>query len=279
MPAWNDEVMDYVDVLDRLVKWAEETGCVRAVLLTGSAAAGDAHPLSDRDIEIYTHDVENLLDDDSWWNTLGEVFVVERLENDLGHPTRLIYYAGGKLDFTLIPADDLPTAAHTRPFHVIVDKDHRAPTITPFKITPPSTLPDQKAFNEALHWGYAAALMCAKAVVRDELWSAKVRDHDLKTELLRMIEWDHQVRYGATIDTRYLGTRMNTWMDTDIRNELNYCWGHFNAHDTTRALRRTMALFARLAQRLATAFDIPAFAHDRLHTEIERILHMRHDLD
>lgn len=92
--------------------------------------------------------------------------------------------------------------------------------------------------------------MCAKAVVGEDLWSAKVRDNDLKSELLPMIEWDHRLRHGASIDTRYLGTRMNTWMDADIPNELTHCWSHFAA-----ALRRTTALFSRLAERV-TALDL-----------------------
>lgn len=59
--------------------------------------------------------------------------------------------------------------------------------------------------------------MCAKATVRDELWAAKFRDQDLNARLLQMIEWDHRARYGADYDTRYLGTRMTTWMDPDVR--------------------------------------------------------------
>ncbi|WP_263995404.1 aminoglycoside 6-adenylyltransferase [Mycobacterium yunnanensis] len=197
--------MDYTTALDALVKWAERTDSVRGVLVTGSAAAGDVHPLSDRDIEIYAHHVESLLEDESWWNGLGEVLVAERLANGVGPPTRLIYYAGGKLDFTLIPAGELATAVHTRPFQVLVDKDACAPQ-SPSSVEIPNP-PGTDDVDEAIQWGYAAALMCAKAVVRDELWSAKLRDNDLKDELLRMIEWDHRWRYGASIDTRYLATR------------------------------------------------------------------------
>ncbi|WP_425005022.1 aminoglycoside 6-adenylyltransferase [Mycolicibacterium sp. S3B2] len=267
--------MDYNAVLDALSKWAQRTDNVRAVLVTGSAAAGDVHPLSDRDIEIYAHNVESLLEDESWWNGFGEVLVVERLANDPGPPTRLIYYAGGKLDFTLIPAGDLATAVHTRPFQVLVDKDACAPPSPSTVETPNPPKPDE--VDQAINWGYAAALMCAKAVVRDELWSAKLRDNDLKDELLRMIEWDHRLRYGASIDTRYLATRMNTWMDADIRSELSHCWSRFDAADTAAALRRTTALFSRLSERVATALDLPVFDHERLISEIDHILQKRQD--
>ncbi|MBA0047218.1 aminoglycoside 6-adenylyltransferase [Mycobacterium sp. NPDC050853] len=267
--------MNYGEVLEKLVAWATETDTVRAVLVTGSAATGDAHPLSDRDIELYASDPDELVEDDSWWSSLGEVLVVERLEDeDLGYPTRLIYYAGGKLDFTLIPFEDLAAAEHDRPFQVLLDKDGCAPdpaSVSAGESGPPA----EEEFEECVHWGYAAALMCAKAIVRNELWSAKLRDQDLKEELLRIIEWDHRVRYGTAYDTRYLGIRMNSWMDADVRDEINGCWGHFDAGDTTAALRRTVDLFARLSARAGAALGFEPFQHERLQHEIEQILSLR----
>lgn len=265
--------MDYAEVLHRLVRWAEDAGTVRAVLLTGSAATGEEHPLSDRDIEVYALDPETVLHDESWWDGLGDVLVVERLTNENGHPTRLVYYAGGKLDFTVAPAAALPAAAHGRPFRVLLDKDGCAP-ISP-QGAPPGALPARDEFDEALQWAYAAALMCARAVARDELWSATLRDRDLKDQLLRMIEWDHRIRYGPGHDTRHLGSDMSTWMDADVRQELSRCWGRFDAADLDGALSRTVTLFARLAERTATALGFGDFRHESRKAEIDRILAYR----
>lgn len=38
---------------------------------------------------------------------LGDALAVERLENGDDKSTRLIYYLGGKLDFTLVSVDDV----------------------------------------------------------------------------------------------------------------------------------------------------------------------------
>jgi aminoglycoside 6-adenylyltransferase len=75
-----------------------------------------------------------------------------------------------------------------------------------------------------------------RAIVRDETWSAKLRDQDLKAELLRMIEWDRRARYGGDFDTRYLGTRMRCWMDNDVHTELARCWSGFGVRETEQAL-------------------------------------------
>ncbi|TVT32995.1 adenylyltransferase [Amycolatopsis rhizosphaerae] len=262
--------MDYPRALDALTKWGSSRPEVRALVLTGSAAAGTAHPLSDRDIEVFTTDVPALLADESWWSGLGEVLVVERLEDGDGNPTRLIHYAGGKIDFTLLPAQRLHGRAYSRPFELLLDKDGAATTAS---FTEPSVKPPSAGeFDESVNWAWAAALMQAKAIVRDEPWSAKVRDQDLKTELLRMIEWDHRTRYGPDFDTRHLGTGMRRWMDADIQHALEQCWAGLAAEEATQALLATTRLYRTLAERTATAVGFPAFAHERAHIELRTIL-------
>jgi aminoglycoside 6-adenylyltransferase len=134
----------------------------------------------------------------SWWVPLGEVFVVERLSNPGQHPSRLIYFEGGKFDFTIIPAAEPSRSQYERLFEVLLDKDGQAGDLRVRQVT--ADLPNAAEFEERIHWGYAAAIMCAKAVVSDEPWSVKVRDLDLKEALLIMIEWDHLARYGVDYD-------------------------------------------------------------------------------
>jgi aminoglycoside 6-adenylyltransferase len=92
-----------------------------------------------------------------------------------------------------------------------------------------------------------------------------------------MIEWDHRARYGPDFDTRYLGTRMNQWMDADIRDALLNCWGRLDAKDTEFALRNTIDLYTRLATRTATNLGMPTFDHERLSAELETILALRQE--
>lgn len=262
--------MDYDEAIDSLVVWAQQRPEVRVLVLTGSAASGSAHPLSDRDIQVFTTDIPVLVDDESWWNRLGEVIVVERLKDGDDNPTRLVYYAGGKIDFTLLPADDFGRAVYNRPFDVLLDKDGKRAQAA--LRNEPDRSPTQVAFDESIHWAWAAALMTAKAIVRDEPWSAKLRDQDLKAELLRMIEWDHRTRYGMDYDTRYLGTRMRTWMDADVQRAVEGCWSGVDSADSTRALLATTDLYRRLAERTAKRLDFSVFGHERAADELRTIL-------
>jgi aminoglycoside 6-adenylyltransferase len=264
--------VDYDKAIDTLTAWAQNSENVRALVMTGSGATHETHALSDRDIEIYATDPAPLLADDSWWDQLGEVLVVERLVTPGWHPARLVYYAGGKLDLTVIRTDALPAVRYERPFAVLVDKDGISGSL---RVAAAGTsLPDQAAFEERLNWGYAAALMCAKAIVRDEPWSSKIRDRDLKASLLTFIEWDHQLRHGPDHAVRFLGSRMRKWMDDDVQQALEQCWGHFDAVDSAKALRASIALFARLGSRIADGLGFGSFHHGRVHREIETILAM-----
>lgn len=262
--------MNYEAVVDRLITWALERHDVRALVLTGSAASGTEHPLSDRDIEVFASAPAVLLDDESWWKDLGEVLVVERLINGDGDPTRLVYYVGGKLDFTILSNDALRGRRYARPFHVLVDKDGSALTASGPEPHPPPPTPEELV--ESMHWAWAAALMCGKAIVRDELWAAQLRDRDLKDELLRMVEWDHHVRYGTDVDTKFLGRGLRQWMDDDVCNALEHCWGRFDVDDMRRALLATVNLYVRIAARTQQRLGAPPFDHGKIRCELDKIL-------
>jgi hypothetical protein len=204
------------------------------MVMIGSTAAHETHALSDRDIEIYATDPAPLLADDSWWDQLGDVLVVERLAIPGWHPARLVYYIVGKLDLTVIRSDVLQTICYERPFTVLVDQNDLSDLL---HVTVAGTsLPDEAAFRERLNWGYAAALMCAKAVVRDERWSGKIRD--LKASLLTFIEWDHHVRHGIDYDVRFLAPACGNGWPPTCSKLLNSAGGI----STLRTLRRPCAL-------------------------------------
>lgn len=260
--------MDYATVLAQVTSWAQGDDNVRALVLTGSAAAGAEHPLSDRDLEVHARDTSLLELDDSWWNALGEVLAVERLENADEQPTRLVYYAGGKLDFTLVALGDA-RGVYDRPFRVLLDKDDAA---REFTLVPPGAgRPRQEEFDECANWAAAAALMMARAIARDEPWSAMVRDADLKAELLRMIEWDHRLRHGADHDVRYLGTRMRQWMDEDVQRELEAAAPTFG-RDNRTALVAGVDLLERLARRVSRAGGLTPFPFGPVRREVLDIL-------
>ena len=92
----------------------------------GSLARGDdgADHLSDLDVELYVLDPAPLLDHREWYQRFGQVLVVEELEDPDWHPTRLIYYVDGKIDFMIADVKAARRSiGYTRPYRVLIDKD------------------------------------------------------------------------------------------------------------------------------------------------------------
>lgn len=260
-------------MLERIVDWARSDPNVRLVVLTGSLARGpdEVHPLSDADVELYVRDPDDLLGRRDWYRRFGDVLVVEELDNPGWHPTRLVYYVDAKVDFMVGPVGAVEHGAtYERPFRILVDKDGLASGLR--LQSGDASPPGADEFGRCINWFFAAALMQAKAVVRDEPWMAKIRDRDLKDELLRMIEWDHRSRYGWGFDTWHLGVRMRTWMDADIQQPLEACWAGFAPDETRTALLASIDLFVRLARRTADALGLTPFDTGPVRREIDRII-------
>jgi hypothetical protein len=158
-----------------------------------------------------------LLADPALHRRFGEVLAVEELANPGWYPTRLAYYVDGKIDFIISPASDIGVDTYDEAFRVLVDKDQAAQHLP--LVPTQGALPTGPEFSECVNWFYAAAIMVAGCVVRNEPWLAKARDWDTKQELLKMIEWDHR---AATAPTSARGTSESTsaagWTRTCKRN-------------------------------------------------------------
>jgi len=266
--------MDHQAVLEHLLDWAQSDDNIRSSVLTGSLARdpGAADAESDLDVELYVTDPSLLLQDDSWYHQFGEVLVVEALENPGWHPTRLVYYAEGKIDFMIAPAAILRgSVRYDRPFRVLIDKDGAS---SAFQRTTRARghEPSAAEFFQCVHWFYAATIMWAKYLARDDLWAAKQRDWDSKTLLLTMVEWDHKARKGWDYDTWYLGTHLREWVDADLLDPIAACWSGFTRQESLRALRASLSLFEMLSTRTATALSIAPFDATRVCRRLDRLL-------
>ena len=265
--------MDQKRVLDDVVAWATEDPNVRLVVLTGSFARGDHDDLSDLDIELYVRETHPLLEEADWYERFGDVLVTEALENPDWHPTRLVYYANGKIDFMVAPVSVLAEGVvYDGAYVVLVDKDSRANRLEPtVGVAPPSA----DEFRICIEWFYAAAIQCAKAIVREDPWPIKTRDAELKERLLQMIEWDHAVRNGWAERPPHNGAKVSEWADAEVARDIAACWSDFSIEGSEIALRASIALFNCLAARVAPVLGFRDEVTTPVSAEVERILATR----
>jgi aminoglycoside 6-adenylyltransferase len=262
--------MDQKRVLDDVVAWATDDPNVRLLLVTGSFARGEHDDLSDLDIELYVRETDPLLEESAWYERFGRVLVTEALENPDWHPTRLVYYVDGKIDFMVAPVVALAEGvSYDGPYLVLVDKDARANRLEPtVGVAPPSA----DDFRLCVNWFYAAALQYAKAVARDDPWPVKTRDADLKERLIHMIEWDHGVRTGWAERPPHNGARLAAWAESDVVDAVASCWADFSTERSAVALRNAMELFNRMANSVAASLGYPNAVAVEAAAEVNRIL-------
>src|SRR5215216_4699447 len=130
-----------LDVISKLVQWAEERDSIRAMLLTSTRAIPNALTdiFSDYDVVLIVQDIHPFFEDRSWLEDFGEVLVVYwdpiygDPDYDIEKVANVTQYADGlKIDFTLWPVEllqkiaEAPTllAALDAGYRVLIDKDN-----------------------------------------------------------------------------------------------------------------------------------------------------------
>jgi aminoglycoside 6-adenylyltransferase len=244
-----------------VVAWARADGNVLALIATGSTSKAEtcSDEFSDLDLEVIARDPKRLLDDDSWFASFGEVWVVLRLEQQ-HYPTRLVIYDGGsKVDFTVAGTErieemrDELDPLYERGYQVLLDKE--ATTADLPRATgayPVRALPTQAEFDSVVEEFWFEAAHMPRYLARDDLWVVKFRDWTMKTNLLQMLEWQAVARAdGKPLDVWYIGTRMKDWLDAETWQRLHEVFGGFEQRDAWRAILASADLFAHASREVA----------------------------
>jgi aminoglycoside 6-adenylyltransferase len=269
------------DVIRRLVRWAEQQGLVRAMLLTSTRAIPNA-PLdvfSDYDVVLVVQDIHPFFEDRTWLHDFGEVLVVywdpihPAPDYGLEQVANVTQYAEGlKIDFTLWPVALLRRIAQasTLPadldagYTILLDKDHltdgmQPPTYTAYIPAPPADETYQKVVEDF----FSDAPYVAKCLWRDELLPAKwCLDYDMKHNFLRqMLEWRMECDYDWAIPAGALGKGLKKRLPPETWSQLERTYVGAGMAENWAALFRTIELFRQVAIEVAAHLGY-VYPHD-----------------
>jgi aminoglycoside 6-adenylyltransferase len=247
-------------LLDEILRWAHRRDDLRAVVLTGSHARGQADALSDLDIELFTTDRARYERRD-WTAEIRPVWVQLGFGPTEERPyvVRLTVFEGGeKVDFSvgsiavlqsLVEAGEL-SDLYERGYRVLVDKDGIAAKLPAAGGSPPpAEVPTEADFEAVVEEFWFEAWHIPKYLERGELWVVKLRDWTMKGLLLRMLEWEGLTR---DVDVWHIGIQLEHWAAPGAWGNLHRAFGHFDAEDSRRALLETTALFVEVSRTVAT---------------------------
>ncbi len=247
--------------LDAILDWARHEDAIRALVVTGSLARHDdsTDEYSDLDIQVIATDIKRYIEDDTWLDGLGEVWIRFPLHHET--PYRLVWFSAGiKVDFNFLACDaiqgDQLTDEYTRGYQILLDKDDLFHDLPPsprsFPQPPPPAVAEvQAAINEF----WFEAIHVAQFIRRREFWVVKHRDWTMKSNLLRMVEWHTRLVSNEPINTWLLGRRIAHWADENTYTEVQRIWAGWDALALWEALLIQLELFSRLSLELANGLQ------------------------
>lgn len=255
------------DVINKLVRWAEQRDSIRAMLLTSTRAVPNAPVdlLSDYDVILVVDDIHPFVEDRSWLSHFGEVLVAywDPIHLDPDHMiekiANVIQYADGlKIDFTLWPVALLQNiiqapmllAELDAGYRVLMDKDHltdglQPPTYKAYIPTPPAFAMYQKTIEDF----FSDVPYVAKCLLRGELFPLKwALDCDMKHIFLRvMLEWRMEIDHDWSVPTGALGKGLKKYLPPEIWSQLEDTYVGAGIAENWEALFKTITLFRQVA--------------------------------
>ena len=254
-----------VEIIRRLVHWAESKASIRAMLLTSSRTVPNA-PLdafSDYDIILVVTAVYPFYADDSWLEDFGRVLVVYRdplrLEHGLEQFGRVTLYEDGtKIDYTVISVgwlrrivedprlpDELDAG-----YAVLLDKDHltdrlRSPTYTAYIPIPPT----EAEYRSVIEEFWSESTYVAKNLWRNELIFAKYSlDYVMKFKKLRqMLEWRMEIDNDWSVKPGVCGRGLKKRLRSEFWSGLETTFVGAGIEENWQALFNTVELFRKVA--------------------------------
>ena len=275
------------EFLDKIISWASREEPVRAVVITGSRSRGDGSTdeWSDLDLQIIASDFVTYIHNDSWLDSLGEVWIRFPLKPDA--PYRLVWFAGGKkVDFQFVSAAAIQemkesgalSEEYQRGYIVVLDKDKLCQNLPPSPhIFPQAELPNAAALHAVINEFWFEAIHVAQFIRRRDFWVAKCRDWTMKSNLLRLLEWRTRACRGQATNTWLLGRRIRDWVDDQTYVAIEGIWSSWNTAELWHSLLMQIELFRRLSLELTQRLDYPYSAET--YRKIERYIRKLRDED
>jgi aminoglycoside 6-adenylyltransferase len=272
------------NVVDRLIRWAEEQDFVRAMLLTSSRASEHAPVdiLSDYDVVLYVSDTSPFADSDAWLQDFGRLLVRSRDERVNSYGIReylrlVLYEDGTKIDFTITPTNTLlktvegPTlpASLDIGYRILVDKEHLTD-----RLQPPTYMahiprrPTEEEFRFLTEEFWWETTYVAKNLWRDDLFGAKYSlDTVIKFDMVRrMLEWSIEIDHNWSLKPGNVGRGLKTFLKPEIWAEVESTFAGASIEENWRALFKTTDLFRGIANAVAAnlGYEYPRELDDRV---------------
>lgn len=264
--------MKYNAIIQNFLRYSKTCEEFRAAAIIGSRARTEtpADEFSDLDITILSNNPDKHIDNTDWLAEIGEVHItfVESLPLGNGKERRVMFSNALDVDFAIVTASQAEAmfsspdiiSVFKKGFKILFDKDDLFSYLD-FSSSEgeklKKKLPSVKEVENTLQDFWYHCIWSMKKIQRGEIWTAKMCvDGYIKSLMLRMIEWDHQLNQTEIKEIWHSGRFFEGWVDQEIQEEMKSCFAHYDQQDIIQALKSSMDLFSALSKKVAEKLDI-----------------------
>lgn len=256
------------EVLELILKVAEEDERIRAVLMTGSRANPDCPPdrYQDFDVAYFVTDVKPYWDNMSWIKEkFGEPSLVQKPESmklippdeDGSYMYLMIFPDGNRIDLQI---NQEPYVDDGEPAVLLLDKDGRFPAIEVKKDFWHVRKPDRKLFSDCCNEFHWCLNNVAKGIARDELpYAMEQMNHYVRDMLIRMLSWYIGVEHDFSLSPGKNGKYFKKLLPADLYDRFAKTYSDADRGHMWEAAFEMLYLFGDVARYVAERLD---YAYD-----------------
>lgn len=256
-------------IINKIVSFALLDPRIEAIVLTGSIARQTMFDrFSDVDIELIGSGCETLWQERRWINQFGKTLVVLALANEdedsPDWPTCLsVYEQGRKVDFMLAGRDRIEKMQrqglddiYQRGYSVLLDKTGITNKLPEY--ADPTTLLSAPNFEQFFkNWQnfWFEATQVPISILRDEMWTARNRDQDMKNDLIEMFEWYTFIISDGKQDTWYNGRHLSQWLAPEYHQRFLATMSNGSRQNAATAHIEMLTLYREVALTVLNGSD------------------------
>jgi aminoglycoside 6-adenylyltransferase len=254
------------EMLDLILKVAENDHNIRAVLMNGSRVDPQAKkdPFQDFDIVYFVRDVEPYKRNKAFISQFGEMMIMQTPEDmvdpppaDDGHYSYLMQFLdGNRIDLSFYPLESLPSNITDSLTVVLLDKDRRipelpAPSDRDYLPKPPTA----KSFDDCCNEFWWVSTYVGKGLWRDELTYAKyMLDVVVREQLMNMLTWYYGVQTDFQKSPGKMGKYFKQCLAPEIWTQLESTYADSKIEHIWESLFVMGNLFRQTGQYVAQHF-------------------------
>lgn len=254
------------EMLDLILKFAENDESIRAVIMNGSRVNPHAKkdPFQDFDIVYFVRDVEPYKRNEAFIRPFGELMILQTPEdmvdpppeND-GHYTYLMQFLdGNRIDLSFYSLENINTCIADSLTLVLLDKDHLIPELpAPSDRDYLPQAPTAKLFGDCCNEFWWVSTYVAKGLWRDELTYTKhILDVYVRDQLMKMLVWYFGVQTDFRKSPGKMGKYFKEYLEPEIWTQLERTYANWQPEQIWDSFTVMCNLFRQTAKDVAKHF-------------------------